>query len=81
MQCPLSDSYTHLDVYKSQPKGLTLELTGDSNDYLGKGLSGGKIIVKTPHEATFKAEDKMCIRDRVCIIVLSISKKKLSKRL
>ena len=43
------------------PKGLTLELTGDSNDYLGKGLSGGKIIVKTPHEATFKAEDNIII--------------------
>ncbi len=43
------------------PKGLTLELTGDSNDYLGKGLSGGKIIVKTPHEATFKAEENIII--------------------
>ena len=28
------------------PKGLTLELTGDSNDYFGKGLSGGKLILK-----------------------------------
>ncbi len=27
------------------PKGLTLELTGDSNDYFGKGLSGGKLVV------------------------------------
>ena len=30
------------------PKGLTLELEGDSNDYLGKGLSGGKIVVYPP---------------------------------
>ena len=30
------------------PKGLTLNLTGDSNDYFGKGLSGGKLIVKVP---------------------------------
>ena len=32
------------------PKGLTLELEGDSNDYLGKGLSGGKIIVYPPKD-------------------------------
>ena len=30
------------------PKGLTLELVGDSNDYFGKGLSGGKLIVYPP---------------------------------
>ena len=35
------------------PKGLTLELTGDVNDYLGKGLSGGTIIVKPPKESRF----------------------------
>ena len=33
------------------PKGLTLELTGDSNDYFGKGLSGGKLILKVPEKA------------------------------
>ncbi len=33
------------------PKGLTLKLTGDSNDYFGKGLSGGKLIVKVPEKA------------------------------
>ena len=38
------------------PKGLTLELTGDSNDYFGKGLSGGKLIVYPPQGAQFKAE-------------------------
>lgn len=37
------------------PKGMTLELTGDANDYVGKGLSGGKIIVKAPMQANFEA--------------------------
>ena len=35
------------------PKGLTLELIGDANDYIGKGLSGGKIIVYPPKNVTF----------------------------
>jgi len=39
------------------PKGLTLELEGDSNDYVGKGLSGGKIIVYPSKKATFKHEN------------------------
>lgn len=43
------------------PKGVTLKLSGDSNDYLGKGLSGGKIIVKTPEEASFVASDNIII--------------------
>lgn len=43
------------------PKGLTMRLTGDANDYLGKGLSGGKIVVKTPGNVTFKAEDNIII--------------------
>lgn len=43
------------------PKGLTLELTGDSNDYLGKGLSGGKIVVAPPKNSPFKAEDNIII--------------------
>ncbi len=43
------------------PKGLTLELTGDSNDYLGKGLSGGKIVVKAPEEVTFKQDENIII--------------------
>jgi glutamate synthase (ferredoxin) len=41
------------------PKGITLELEGDSNDYLGKGLSGGKIIVYPPSAATFAAEENI----------------------
>ena len=41
--------------------GLTIELTGDSNDYLGKGLSGGKIIVKPPKESKFKQDENIII--------------------
>lgn len=43
------------------PRGLTLTLEGDANDYAGKGLSGGKIIIYPPKEATFKAEDNVII--------------------
>ena len=43
------------------PKGLTLELEGDSNDYLGKGLSGGKIIVYPPKASKFVHEDNIII--------------------
>lgn len=43
------------------PKGLTLELVGDSNDYFGKGLSGGKLIVYPPKGSTFKPEDNIII--------------------
>ncbi|MFV0320465.1 MAG: glutamate synthase large subunit [Microbacterium sp.] len=37
------------------PAGITLRLEGDSNDYVGKGLSGGEIIVRPPRSATFDA--------------------------
>lgn len=43
------------------PRGLTLELEGDANDYFGKGLSGGKVIVYPPKAATFKAEENIII--------------------
>lgn len=43
------------------PAGLTLELTGDSNDYFGKGLSGGKLILKVPEKAAYKAEDNIIV--------------------
>jgi glutamate synthase (ferredoxin) len=43
------------------PRGLTLSLEGDANDYVGKGLSGGKIIVYPPETATFKAEENVII--------------------
>jgi glutamate synthase (ferredoxin) len=41
------------------PKGVTLELEGDANDYLGKGLSGGKIILYPPVASTFVAEENI----------------------
>lgn len=43
------------------PKGLTLELIGDSNDYLGKGLSGGKIVVYPPKGSNFEAEENIIV--------------------
>src|SRR4029077_7220991 len=36
-------------------RGMTLTLEGDANDYVGKGLSGGRIVVYPPRNATFKA--------------------------
>ena len=41
--------------------GITLTVTGDANDYVGKGLSGGHIIVKPPVESTFAAEENVII--------------------
>jgi glutamate synthase (ferredoxin) len=43
------------------PQGVTLELEGDANDYLGKGLSGGKIIVYPPAGSTFVPEENILI--------------------
>ncbi|WP_169083598.1 glutamate synthase large subunit [Paenibacillus sp. PL91] len=43
------------------PNGITLSIEGDSNDYVGKGLSGGKIIVAPSPKATFVAEDNVII--------------------
>jgi glutamate synthase (NADPH) large chain len=43
------------------PKGITLTLDGDSNDYVGKGLSGGKIIVYPPRSSTFVAAENILI--------------------
>ena len=43
------------------PKGLTLELVGDSNDYFGKGLSGGKLVVYPPAGSRFKASENIII--------------------
>ena len=43
------------------PKGLTLELVGDSNDYFGKGLSGGKLIVYPPAGSAFAASENIII--------------------
>jgi glutamate synthase (ferredoxin) len=43
------------------PRGMSFTLEGDANDYVGKGLSGGRIVVYPPRAATFKAEDNMII--------------------
>ncbi len=43
------------------PKGLTLELVGDSNDYFGKGLSGGKLIVYPPRGVKYRHEENIII--------------------
>ncbi len=43
------------------PRGITLTLEGDANDYVGKGLSGGKIIVFPPKESTFRASENVII--------------------
>ena len=42
-------------------KGMTFSIEGDANDYVGKGLSGGKIIIYPPRDATFKSEDNIII--------------------
>ncbi|MBX3750815.1 MAG: glutamate synthase large subunit [Opitutaceae bacterium] len=42
-------------------KGMTFSIEGDANDYVGKGLSGGKIVIYPPRDATFKAEENMII--------------------
>ena len=43
------------------PKGETIILTGDANDYFGKGLSGGKLIIKAPKDAAYDAENNIII--------------------
>jgi len=42
-------------------RGVTIELCGDANDHVGKGLSGGKVIIYPPSESSFKAEENMII--------------------
>ena len=41
------------------PPGITLELIGDANDYVGKGLSGGRVIVRPPDDVLFLPEDNV----------------------
>ncbi len=43
------------------PKGLTISLTGDANDYFGKGLSGGKMVLKASPDAGYAAEDNIIV--------------------
>ena len=42
-------------------KGVTLEVEGDANDYVGKGLSGGRLIIYPPRTATFRAEENILV--------------------
>ena len=55
----------HLDGSAGQslgafvPKGITLRLEGDANDYVGKGLSGGRLVVRPPRTSTFVAEENI----------------------
>ncbi|WP_244825477.1 glutamate synthase large subunit [Carboxylicivirga linearis] len=46
-------------------KGVSFKLEGDANDYMGKGLSGGKIIVVPPHGTSFKPEENIIIGNTV----------------
>src|SRR5690606_26266240 len=41
------------------PRGITLRLEGDANDYFGKGLSGGRLVLRPPHDASFIAEENI----------------------
>ncbi len=47
-------------------KGITIELEGDANDFVGKGLSGGRIVVYPDRNSTFKAEDNIIIGNVTC---------------
>ena len=43
------------------PKGLSIHLTGDSNDYFGKGLSGGRLVVKAPADAAYDPHENILV--------------------
>ena len=47
-------------------RGITLELEGDTNDYVGKGLSGGRMIIYPPRQSTFAAEENIIVGN-VCL--------------
>jgi glutamate synthase (NADPH/NADH) large chain len=46
-------------------RGVTLDLVGDANDYVGKGLSGGRIVVRPPENAAYKADESMVVGNTV----------------
>jgi glutamate synthase (ferredoxin) len=48
------------------PRGITLRLAGDANDYLGKGLSGGRIVAAPPDDAPFAAEEQVIAGNVAC---------------
>ena len=47
------------------PKGLTINLDGDANDYFGKGLSGGKLSLQAPKDSAFKASENVIVGNAV----------------
>ncbi len=63
----LPDDHIQIDLEGSSgqslgafiPAGLTLRLTGDTNDYAGKGLSGGRLVIKPPPDSTFRSDDNI----------------------
>lgn len=65
----LPDDTVHVNIVGSAGQsfgaflapGVTLELEGDANDYVGKGLSGGHIVIYPPRESEFKAEENIII--------------------
>jgi glutamate synthase (NADPH) large chain len=48
------------------PRGITLRLEGDANDYVGKGLSGGRVVVRPDRGATFPAEEQIIAGNVIC---------------
>ncbi len=48
------------------PRGISIDLEGDANDYVAKGLSGGTVVVRTPRDATFSAADNVLVGN-VCL--------------
>ena len=48
------------------PRGVTLRLEGDANDYVGKGLSGGRIVIRPDRAATFAAEEQIIAGNVIC---------------
>ena len=69
----LADDSIHINFHGSAgqsfgaflAKGVTLEIEGDANDYVGKGLSGGKVIIYPPKDSTFEAQNEI-IAGNVC---------------
>ena len=59
MSTPPSAPAQAPELWRVHPQGLTLSLTGDCNDYMGKGLSGGKIIVRPPEGIGYKPEENI----------------------
>jgi glutamate synthase (NADPH/NADH) large chain len=70
----LPDGTIHVELHGSAgqslgafvPRGITLDLTGDANDYLGKGLCGGRIVVKPAPDAGFRAEENIIAGNVIC---------------